>query len=225
MSAPTGCKRCGACCQQGGPALHGGDLELVRSGRLRLDDLITVNLGELAFQPLATTATTVVHEFLKLQGRDGTWCCTFYDETARGCLRYADRPLACGLLDCTDTGPLLDIAGQDLLTRFDCIDHNDPILAIILKHQQQSPCPDMQTISQDFEPMATRVEFLASLLEAVNLDLAFRSRTATTFQLSVALELFYFGRPLFQLLLPLGIQAVNTPAGLWLNTQHGSTGP
>jgi len=35
----------------------------------------------------------------------------------------------------------------------------------------------------------------------------------------VALELFYFGRPLFQLLLPLGIQPVNTSDGLRLNYQ------
>lgn len=219
MSGSEGCRRCGSCCQQGGPALHDGDLVLVRSGRLRLDHLVTVNLGELAFQPMATTATTVVNEFLKIQGRDGTWCCTFYDETARGCLRYEHRPLACGLLDCTDTGPLLDITGQDLLTRFDCIDRNDPILAVILKQQQQSPSPDIQTISDDFAQIYARTELLAGLLEDVNLDLAFRSRTANAFQLSVALELFYFGRPLFQLLLPLGIHPVNTNDGLRLNYQ------
>lgn len=217
MSGSEGCRRCGSCCQEGGPALHDADLSLIRSGQLRLDHLVTVNLGELAFQPMATTATTVVDEFLKIQGRDGTWCCIFYDKIIKGCLRYEHRPLACGLLDCTDTGPLLDITGQDLLTRFDCIDHNDPMLAVLLKHQQQSPCPDIQTISQDFEPLTTRVEFLAGLLEDVNLDLAFRSRIATAFQLSVAMELFYLGRPLFQLLLPLGIRAVNTPAGLRLN--------
>ena len=51
------CLGCGACCRQGGPALHGEDLALVRSRQLRLDDLITVRQGELAFQPLATTAT------------------------------------------------------------------------------------------------------------------------------------------------------------------------
>ena len=216
MSA-TGCQRCGACCREGGPALHEGDRELVRSGRLHLDDLVTVNLGELAFQPLATMATPVFHEFLKLQGQNGTWCCTFYDEATRGCRRYADRPLACGLLDCTDTGPLLDMAGQDLLTRFDCIDQGDPILAVILNHQQQHPCPDMQIISQDFTQRSARTELLAGLLEEVNLDLAFRSRTSGVFHLSVAMELFYFGRPLFQLLLPLGIQAVHTVDGLRLN--------
>lgn len=180
---------------------------------------MTVNLGELAFQPLATAATTVAHEFLKLQGKDGTWCCTFYDETARGCLRYEHRPLACGLLDCSDTGPLLAITGQDLLTRFDCIDQNDPILAVILNHQEHNPCRDIQTVSDDFAHIYAHAELLAGLLEDVNLDLSFRSRTASTFHLSVALELFYFGRPLFQLLLPLGIQPVNTNDGLRLNYQ------
>jgi Fe-S-cluster containining protein len=219
LSVPEGCRRCGSCCQQGGPALHGGDLALIRSGRLRLDHLVTVNLGELAFQPLAMTATTVVNEFLKIQGRDGTWCCTFYDETSRGCQRYEHRPLACGLLDCTDTGPLLDITGQDLLTRFDCMDHNDPILAVVLNHQQQKNCPDIQIISDDCAQVYGRTELLAGLLEDVNLDLAFRSRTANAFHLSVALELFYFGRPLFQLLLPLGIHTINTSDGLRLNYQ------
>ena len=219
MSGSEGCRRCGSCCQQGGPALHGGDLVLIRSGQLRLDHLVTVNLGELAFQPLATTATTVAHEFLKLQGKDGTWCCTFYDETNRGCLRYEHRPLACGLLDCTDTGPLLNITGQDLLTRFDCIDQDDPILAVILNHQEHNPGRDIQTVSDDFAHIYAHAELLAGLLEDVNLDLAFRSRTANTFHLSVALELFYFGRPLFQLLLPLGIQPVNTNDGLRLNYQ------
>jgi hypothetical protein len=217
VSGQQGCRRCGTCCRQGGPALHGEDLALIRSGRLRLDDLITVRVGEMAFQPLAAEAEPVTREFLKIQGRDGTWCCTFYDEAAKGCLRYGHRPVACGLLDCTDTGPLLAIAGQDLLTRFDCIKLDDPILAVIRKHQINSPCPDIQTISNDFQQVGARAEILESLRREVNLDLAFRARTAGDFHLSVALELFYFGRPLFQLLLPLGIQPVNTRDGLRLS--------
>ena len=125
MSATATCRRCGACCRQGGPALHGPDLELIRSGRLQFDDLITVRRGELAFQPLGTCPEPVHHEFLKLTGQGGTWCCAFYDDTTKGCRRYLDRPMACGILDCIDTGPLLDLAGQDLLTRFDCLSTND----------------------------------------------------------------------------------------------------
>ena len=216
MSDAGNCKRCGTCCRQGGPALHGPDIELLRSGHLRPDDLITVRRGELAFQPLAASPEPVAHEFLKLTGRNGSWQCAFYDEATKGCGRYQHRPMACGLLDCTNTGPLLDIAGQDLLTRFDCIDRDDPILALILNHQEHNPCRDIQTVSDDFEQVRARAEILEGLLKDVNLDLAFRSRTADTFHLSVALELFYFGRPLFQLLLPLGIQPYNTHDGLRL---------
>ena len=219
MSDSATCKRCGTCCQQGGPALHGPDVELLRAGRLNLDDLITVRRGELAFQPLADRPEPVPHEFLKLKGQNGTWCCAFYDETTKGCLRYAHRPMACGLLDCADTGPLLAIAGQDLLTRFDCIAPDDPLLPLAHEHEQLCPCPDMQTISRDLEQTETPATLLPELEAAVNRDLAFRSRVADEFQLSLAQELFYFGRPLFQLLLPLGLHAIETPSGLRLNVQ------
>ena len=48
----TSCNRCGSCCKQGGPALHMQDLDLVLSGKLHFEDLITVRRGELALQPL-----------------------------------------------------------------------------------------------------------------------------------------------------------------------------
>jgi Fe-S-cluster containining protein len=213
------CKRCGTCCQQGGPALHGPDLELLRKGRLNLDDLITVRRGELAFQPLADRPEPVHHEFLKMKGRDGTWCCVYYDENTKGCQRYASRPLACGLLDCTDTGPLLAIAGQDLLTRFDCIAPDDPLLPHVRRHEVDCPCPDMQTIRRALEQKKPSATLPAELEAAVNRDLAFRSRVCEDMRLSLAQELFYFGRPLFQLLLPLGVQAFNTPAGIRLKLE------
>ena len=106
MSITSSCKRCGTCCRQGGPALHGPDLDLIRAGRLQIDDLITVRRGELAFQPLGRCPEPVHHEFLKLAGQGSTWCCAFFDETTKGCRRYHHRPMACSVLDCTDTGPL-----------------------------------------------------------------------------------------------------------------------
>jgi hypothetical protein len=127
--------------------------------------------------------------------------------------------MACGLLDCTDTGPLLAIAGQDLLTRFDCIAPDDPLLPLAREHEQLCPCPDMQTISRDLERAEPPATLLLELETAVNRDLAFRSRIADEFRLSLAQELFYFGRPLFQLLLPLGLHAIETPSGLRLNVQ------
>ena len=219
MSESETCNRCGTCCRQGGPALHGPDLELIQAGLLRLDDLITVRKGELAFQPLAGQPEPVTHEFLKLRGQNGTWCCAFYDETSKGCLRYAHRPLACGLLDCTNTGPLLALAGQDLLTRFDCLTPDDPLLPLVHEHEQLCPCPDLQTIGQELAQAETDAALLAGLEAAVNTDLAFRSRVTASHHLSLAQELFYFGRPLFQLLLPLGVRAISTPKGICLSIQ------
>jgi len=217
VSGSANCKRCGTCCRQGGPALHGPDLKLLRSGTLRTEDLITVRRGELAFQPLADRPEPVTHEFLKLSGQHGTWCCLFYDEQSQGCRCYSHRPLACQLLDCTDTGPILDIAGQDLLTRFACIAADDPLLPLIREHEQRCPCPDLHALAGDLAQDTLDPARLAELEAAVALDLAFRSRVAAELRLSVAQEMFSFGRPLFQLLLPLGLQAVNTPEGIRLH--------
>jgi hypothetical protein len=201
---------------QGGPALHGPDQHLLQAGYLHLDDLITVRRGELALQPLAREAEPVAKEFLKLRGKNGSWCCVFYDEATRGCSRYAHRPMACGLLDCTDTAPLLAIAGKDLLTRFDCIASHDPMLSLVHEYEALCPCPDLQSIRQRLRSGALPADRLGELEAAVIRDLGFRGRITAEFGLSVDWELFYFGRPIFQLLQPLGLQAVNGPAGIRL---------
>lgn len=215
MSEST-CRRCGQCCQQGGPALHGPDRQLLLSGYLRLDELITVRRGELALQPLGKGPEPVTGEFLKLKGKNGSWCCAFYDEAANGCNRYAHRPMACGLLDCTDTAPILALAGQDLLTRFDCLAADDPLLPLVREYEQLCPCPDLAGLRDALAQSPLPPEQLAGLEALITQDLGFRGRTAAQFDLTVDLELFYFGRPLFHLLAPLGLQATNSPAGIRL---------
>ncbi|RUM38768.1 MAG: YkgJ family cysteine cluster protein, partial [Desulfobulbus sp.] len=66
------CDRCGACCRQGGPALHGPDISLIREGRLNRYHLVTIRKGEPAFLPFADQPAPVPAEFLKLQGRQGS---------------------------------------------------------------------------------------------------------------------------------------------------------
>jgi len=210
------CDRCGSCCKQGGPALHSQDLVLVRSGSLTFEHLVTVRKGELAYQPLKESATPVVEEFLKLQGRSGSWCCRFYDETGKACTIYNHRPVACGLLDCTSPEALLAITGKDLLTRFDCMSIDDPLLLMVRQHEQECPCPDMTLLSTELGSATGRSKLLDELTRLVNTDLAFRQQASRTQGLSVAAELFYFGRPLFQLLLPLGVRVQESPPGLQL---------
>ena len=216
MSTAQTCQRCGTCCRQGGPALHGPDLELIRSGELVLDDLVTVRRGELAVPPMATRPERVEYEFLKLRGRDGSWCCVYYDDENKGCLHYHHRPLACRQLDCTDVAPLLELAGRDLLTRFDCLDPGDPLLSLMREHEQSCPCPDLQHVSRELEQAKPNPRLMAELEAAVVADLAFRDRLQTIHRLSLGRELFAFGRPLFHLLLPLGLQPVGNLTSLRL---------
>ncbi len=215
------CDRCGSCCMQGGPALHSQDLDLVCSGALRCEHLATVRKGELAFQPLAESATPVAREFLKLQGRSGSWTCLFYDDAAKACSIYQQRPVACGLLDCTAPEALLAITGKELLTRFDCIGDDDSLLSLVRRHEEGCPCPDMAAAETGLQAATGRSSLLEELTRQVNVDLGFRNQAAGMRNLSVAEELFYFGRPLFQLLMPLGIQVRESSVGLELFMHQG----
>lgn len=210
------CDRCGSCCLQGGPALHGSDITLLHSGQLQRHHLVTIRKGELAFPPFADRPAPVTAEFLKLQGRQGSWCCMFYDEQARACTIYDQRPMACGLFDCTAPEPMLAITGKDLLTRYDCIDPDDLLLPSVQLHDREFPCPDMAAITSGLNTPADRASLLAELTLQVNGELAFRQRLAARRRFSVAVEMFYFGRPLFQLLLPLGVKIREIPDGLLL---------
>ncbi len=221
MSKKRACDRCGSCCMQGGPALHTQDLDLVRSGMLRREHLVTVRKGELAYQPLAESATPVADEFLKLQGRSGSWTCLFYDEVAKACTIYQSRPVACGLLDCTAPEALLAITGRELLTRFDCIADDDPLLPLVRSHEEACLCPDMAEVEIRVQAAAERSSLLEELTRQVNVDLGFRNQASGVRSLSVAEEVFYFGRPLFQLLLPLGVQVRESSTGLELFMHQG----
>lgn len=213
--AKTSCDRCGSCCKQGGPALHTRDLDLVLSGTLYFEDLITVRRGELALQPLTNSPQPVPAEFIKIKGQGNDWCCRFYDHQAAACTIYAQRPVACGLLDCTHPDELLAIAGRDLLSRFELLAADDPLLPLVKLHKEHCPCPQLSKLAVRL--VADKEDTIEQLTRHVNLDLAVRSKAAREFSLSVDRELFYFGRPLFQLMQPLGFTVTESMQGLVLH--------
>lgn len=210
----TSCNRCGSCCKQGGPSLHTQDRDLLLHGFLSFADLITVRKGELALQPLSDAPRPVAEEFLKLQGQGADWCCRFYDHEAAGCTIYEHRPMACGLLDCTHPDELLAIVGRDLLNRFDLLGPDDPLLPLMKLHQEHCPCPDFAAIPDRLA--ADKGAVMEQLTRLITLDLGVRAKAVSEFALSVDQELFYFGRPLFQLLQPIGFTVTETVQGIHL---------
>ncbi|TKB28084.1 YkgJ family cysteine cluster protein [Desulfopila sp. IMCC35006] len=209
----TTCKQCGTCCKQGGPALHSQDLDLIRSGRIPVSSLITIRKGELVHNPLAKRIQPVSVELVKLVGKKRQWECCFYDDT-QGCTVYKDRPYACRVLKCWDIGEISALMEKDTLSRFDILDKDDPLITLIREHERICPCDDLGYLQSHLSHLSG--EQKNELERRVQSDLKFRARVTVDFQLKVSEELFYFGRPLFQLLQPLGVNLTESSSGFRL---------
>jgi Fe-S-cluster containining protein len=215
------CARCGTCCRNGGPPLHIQDLHLIRTGVLAFDDLVTVRRGELVLPPMADIPVPAETEWIKIQGSGGKWSCRFLDPSSGVCTLYAHRPSSCRVLKCWDTSEILAMAGRDLLARADVIAGNDPLLALVQQQEEWCPVPDMGLIAAMLAGRKGRVPLLKDLTLLVERDLHIRTRAVREFNISVAGELFYFGRPLFQLFIPMDIVTTETAAGLQLHFRPG----
>lgn len=210
------CQCCGTCCRNGGPPLHGEDLPLVESGILSFEDLVTIRSGELVVPPMATRPVIAQTEWIKVQGQGTQWCCRFLDIDTNKCTIYENRPVSCRALKCWDTEVIIAMAGQNLLGRLDLISPEDPLLPLVQFQEKQIPLPNLEGISDTLKNREKQQEVLGYLTAMVQDDLYLRTKAVSEFNLTLATELFYFGRPLFQLLLPLDIVTTETPHGITL---------
>ena len=214
MTHQNECKRCGTCCEKGGPALHTQDLFLIEKGFLSFDKIITIRSGELAHDPVLNSVEPVKTELLKIRGIKDSWVCIFYDRSRNGCRIYDHRPLACKILKCWDTDDILELAGKDLLSRLDIVKDGNPLKERLIEYEELFPCPDLKTVSRTISRSSKKR--VKKLERIINKDLAYRIRVNDEFNLSVSQELFYFGRPLFQLLIPLGFTTRENSSGIKL---------
>lgn len=210
----TECELCGTCCEKGGPALHVEDIGLVKNNIITIDDLVTIRQGEIVLQPETGRPEITDFELIKLKGAGTEWCCQFLDQTERTCTIYEDRPFTCRLLKCWDPDDVLEVTGKKILSRYDLIEKEDPLRQLVEFFDQQFSLPDLIEIKVRLRSGTKRDVVMDELREMAEKDLMFRSLATERFALPVARELFYFGRPFFQLLAPLGVSAIETAKGL-----------
>lgn len=210
----TECNQCGVCCEKGGPALHVEDLLLVKNGIVPFNSIITIRRGEFVHDPVTDTVVPSKTELLKISGSNGTWTCLFYDRGQRGCSIYENRPLACKTLKCWDTGEILKLSGSDLLSRLDLVGPETELGKRLIHHESFFPFPHVKALVGPLRRISKKV--LKNLERTVNGDLNHRAESVGEFHLSVAQELFYFGRPIFQLLEPFGFTVRETGGGIKL---------
>lgn len=210
------CYQCGNCCKEGGPALHTSDIELVKSGGIPVSSLITIRKGELGLHPISGNIQPVAAELVKIVGTGRNWVCCYFDQET-GCTVYDKRPIACRTLKCWDTKEILELVEKDTLCRVDLLEDDDPLIPVILEHERICPCDDLQTVHAGIGLVTEKLQ--KELEKRVRADLRFRARVIADFQLKVSEELFYFGRPLFQLLQQLGVGVYESQSGIHLKWQ------
>ncbi len=209
----TSCERCGKCCLQGGPALHLQDIELVRGGLLPTSHLITIRKGELVHHPLTGTVQPAAVELVKIAGTGRQWACCYYDQTG-GCTIHDHRPHACRTLKCWDTDEVCALFEKDTLSRFDILPANDVLLPVLREHSRICPCDDLAYVRTNLAHLPD--EKKKELETRVGEELRLRMRVVAEHHLGLGQELFYFGRPLFQMLSALGVGVVDTGRGVRL---------
>jgi Fe-S-cluster containining protein len=195
----TQCERCGTCCMKGGPALHLEDAELLKKKIIGRESLITIRKGEPVILPDREAPVWSKTEIIKLRGKPSEWTCIFFDGSNSSCSIYQHRPQECALLKCWDTVALRGIAGRNLLKRSDIIAGDEPVMQYIDAFENECGFEILAMMNLDRHNGISR-ETLAELNDMVNRDLTIRATAQKDLNLSLELELFYFGRPVFTVL-------------------------
>lgn len=208
----TECTRCGTCCANGGPALHVQDKELIEGGAIPISHLITIRKGELVHNPVSNRLQAAKSELIKINGVGKEWSCFYFEPDQKLCTIYDRRPVACQMLECWDTEAVEQIIDKDLLSRADLIGGDDPLYQAVLEHESKFPCPDLEFLLNQGVADKSR-----DLEEAANREVAFRTELVSSQDLSLGEELFYFGRPLFHLLISVGARVKESAGRLLID--------
>lgn len=198
------CRRCGTCCQKGGPALHLEDRSLVQEGKIPLDRLFTIRKGERVYDNVRDCLESSQTELIKIRNRPGGTTCWYYGPEKGECRIYENRPLECRVLKCWNTDEIQAIYKHQRLERRDLLEAVEGLWDLVVTHDR---CCDMkqfqiwvhQVLDQD-------VEAKARLEEMVQYDRHFRDVLVEKSNTDPDLLLFLLGRPVAELLQPFGIR-------------------
>lgn len=196
------CRRCGRCCESGGPALHRADLPLVEAGVILRRDLVTLRSGEVVHENVAGGLTTLATEMVKLAGRGSGFSCRFHDASAKACGIHESRPVECRALFCEDTSAIESLYREDRATRADMIAPGGGLWELVEFHDRTWPAAMAVSLARKAArgDVAAR-ESLAGLASA---EAAFREAFRQRAGLAEEELDYYFGRSLRRICAPFG---------------------
>ncbi|BBO82223.1 YkgJ family cysteine cluster protein [Desulfosarcina ovata] len=201
------CRRCGTCCEKGGPSLHHADFSLVADGLIPARCLFTIRQGERVRDNVRDRLIPLNHEIVKIKGRDGKWTCCFYDRDRRGCGIYAHRPLECRVLDCRDTRQIEAIYEIDRLTRKELLEPAPAVWELVTAHEQRCSYALLgRLIGLGCTDGRYREE--SAIFEMLRYDAHLRELVVGNGGMDASMLDFIFGRPLSTTIHMFGVRLV-----------------
>jgi Fe-S-cluster containining protein len=189
------CRRCGTCCEKGGPSLHQEDRSRVDNGQIPVRHLFTIRRGELARDNIKGILAPLTDEIIKIKGQPGRWTCLFFDQKTRGCGIYDHRPLECRVLNCRDTRQIEKVYETARLTRRDLLSGVDGLWDMVEAHEQHCSYGGLKSLAREVRRDG-RPKQEEAILEIIRYDAYVRRLTSEKGGMDGQMLDFIFGRPL-----------------------------
>jgi Fe-S-cluster containining protein len=191
----TNCTRCGICCEKGGPALHGKDLEPVLQKQIMPEKLYTLRKGELVYDNVRGGLIATDQEIVKVKSLKGAaGACIFYNPEQKACRIYEVRPAECRIMACWDTKPAEALYGVDRLDRAAIFGQIHWLMDLTASHEEKCGYDKLDALCrlrQDGDRDAAQ-----AILESVRYDVEMRRVVEEKTGLDVEMMDLIFGRPL-----------------------------
>ena len=129
------CKRCGTCCEKGGPVLHDIDLPLLQEGKISLPEIYTIRKGELVWDTVRGGLCHLQEEILKMRSVENSSACVRYVKEI-GCIHYESRPFQCEILFCQDPDRTIQEYEKNRLTRKKIMGDTSKWMDLICAHTE-----------------------------------------------------------------------------------------
>jgi Fe-S-cluster containining protein len=191
----TECKRCGICCEKGGPTFHAEDRHLIEDGSIHTRYLYTIRKGELVHDNVRGQLNPITSDIIKIKGKGPLWECVFFEKKEKSCSKYDHRPLECQVLKCWDTREIEAVYEKDRLTRQDILAGIEGLWELIVEHEKHCDHDVINRALQDlhgaFDKQAQVV-----LTNGIQYDSAVRQLVLENGNVEPEMIDFIFGRPL-----------------------------
>jgi Fe-S-cluster containining protein len=192
------CKRCGTCCEKGGPTLHRQDLALFDKGILSMTDCITHRRGELLHNQLQGMVLPLTEELVKVasapDGKKKSTVCRFYKPGE--CTIHSDRPAECRAMDCENPDELAAMYDKNRIARADLVAPDSAMGQLMAAHDAQCDLMLMAELALRIRKSARDREAYDQVLAMRAYDAAVREKVMEHVEADESVLQFLFGRSL-----------------------------